>query len=218
MSGSNDSYTGRLQVVYDKMVNSRVVNKRETDDEALNHFQQLCNETLPKNIYEVEFRNAIKNMYYTNRTSFDACVTSTPYLRLITEARSIVLHFGIDMIIYIKWIESQNQYEVLKNNKQFAPNYYNSYKKKFVPRPHNMGPKQKHHHDVSRDVKHDIKHEKQTQNNDLLKLEERIAKLELSSLLEKIEPDEETNTTESTNTTEPTKNLPNTAAPVRWDE
>lgn len=130
----NQTYTGRLRSCYKYLARSRVVNRRETDEEALEYFQRFCNDTIPKNAHEAEIRDTLRNMYYTNKTSFIQCINKDPHLVLLTEARAIVVHFGIHDLIYIQW--TNGSYLVKKNEIPQTPERFQTKKnkaKKFPP-------------------------------------------------------------------------------------
>jgi|SRR6185437_15389085 len=109
------TFTERLRVCYSQLCKSRVVNKRETDDEALEFFQSFCNISIPRNDAERELNMTIRSLYYGDKTSFIKCAEKAPHLILLTEARSIVLHFGIYNLIYLNWDKNTSQYKAVKN-------------------------------------------------------------------------------------------------------
>ncbi len=114
-SGHTLTFTARLKTVYKQLSNSRVVKNRETDDDALQHFGRLCNECLPCNEAEIEVKNLIKNLYKCNPTSFLSCIIDDPYVVLLIDARNMVIHFGIQNVVYIRWDQTTNSYCVEKN-------------------------------------------------------------------------------------------------------
>ena|SRR5271168_2720457 len=155
------SYISRLKQAYKNIDSSRVVTKKETDTDALSYFQQMCNNTLPKSESEAELRETIRNMFYADRTCFYRCVVKNEYLILLTEARSIVLHFHINNLVYVEWNGSQY---VVRKNDIIQPTFINKKSK----------------YDKSQKP---IK----VKRDDYQSLLERIAKLE-SNTLEKVEP------------------------------
>jgi hypothetical protein len=88
---------------YQKLASSRLVNHEETDEEAMAHFQEWCNKSLPRNPAEEEMKHAIRELYYADRDGFNRCLNGAPHYVLLTEARAIVLHFGIHYRVYITW-------------------------------------------------------------------------------------------------------------------
>lgn len=123
------NYVDRLVANYNYLQKSKVVTEKATDNESIGHFQNYCNSALPKDQYEQEFRNVIRNMYYTNKKSFSDCIHKDPYLVLLTDAMAIVLHFKIVDTIYIKW--NRTEYNVMVNNKnqyQERREYKNQYR------------------------------------------------------------------------------------------
>lgn len=117
MNENNFSYVSRLKSCYKFLSSSRVVNRRETDPEALEYFQRFCNDTVPKNEFELQFRDAIRDLYYADKTSFLRCASKSPHLILLTENREIVMHFRIQDLVFIKW--DGYQYSVEKNDPYF---------------------------------------------------------------------------------------------------
>lgn len=116
------NYIIKLKTCYKYLAKSRVVNRRETDDEALEYFQRFCNDAIPKTDNEIQFRDAIRDLYYADKTSFLKCAIKHPYFILLTESRTIVIHFNIQDIIFIKWDGSQ--YTVQKNDLRLVPKKY----------------------------------------------------------------------------------------------
>lgn len=123
VEAQTQNYVGRLQACYKMLSRSRVVHKRETDGEALEYFQRFCNEALPKDESETLLRVVINNLYHNDKTSFNRCISKDQYLVLLTDARSIVVHFGVQNLIYIKWDGSQ--YSVQKNDVPVTPEKFN---------------------------------------------------------------------------------------------
>jgi len=107
-------YDDLLKSCYNNMIDSRLIKHQDTDFEALSYFGQLCNRTLPRNSSETETKNMFRQLYYADKTSYLRCVNNAPHFVLLTEARAIVLHFGIHEIVYIEW--KDDQYEVRKND------------------------------------------------------------------------------------------------------
>lgn len=114
---SVENYNDRLRIVYNKLVNSRVIKQRETDEEALKYFETECNKALPKNQHELEICDVIKSMYHADKTSFAKCIITMPQYVLLTEARAIVFLFNIQNLIYIEWNKNSQQYIVRKNDR-----------------------------------------------------------------------------------------------------
>lgn len=114
MGDESFTYVTRLKSCYKFLSKSRVVLRRETDAEALEFFQRFCNDTIPKSEAELQFRDAIRDLYYADKTSFLRCASKNPHLILLTENREIVLHFRIQDIIFIKW--DGYQYHIQKND------------------------------------------------------------------------------------------------------
>jgi|NOAtaT_7_FD_contig_61_3861965_length_847_multi_5_in_0_out_0_2 hypothetical protein len=108
------SYINHLKLCYNTLKKSRLVNHRDTDLEALEYFQNWCNTSSPRSREEAEVKRAVRELYNANKTSFLQCVAILPYYILLTDTRSIVLHFGIHKLAFIKW--EDGKYIVEKNN------------------------------------------------------------------------------------------------------
>ena len=165
-------YSARLKSCYARMWDSRLVNHQDTDSESLSYFQQLCNNTLPKNKGEAEAKSICRDLYYANKTSFTQCLVRAPHCVLLTEARAIVLHFGIHELVYIDW--KDNQYVVSKND------YYlhskqdrrNRNARNMVPKPRNT-PKR-----ISSRVSRNVPRKEVSDKEIIQELNNRIKKLE----------------------------------------
>lgn len=118
MEETFQSYIARVKNCYKIIATSRVVKKHETDKEAIEFFEKFCNESLPKGPHENEMKNMIRELYNNNKDAFATCVSQSPYLFLLTEARAIVMHFDIQNVVYIKWNNIDKKYLVEKNIKQ----------------------------------------------------------------------------------------------------
>lgn len=112
---SERSYIERLRSTYNHLIKSRVVNKGETDKDALEFFEHHCNESLPKTGAEIEFRTLIKNMYFSDKTAFRKCIKDQPFLILLTEARAFVVHLKVQNKVFIRWEGKSYTVEVNDN-------------------------------------------------------------------------------------------------------
>jgi hypothetical protein len=103
---THQSYVSRLQSCYKYLERSRVVKHYATDEDALQYFEKFCNDALPApgDHSERDFRNVFRDIYYKNKRNFHEVIAKVhPYLILLTEARAIVMHFGVENVIYINW-------------------------------------------------------------------------------------------------------------------
>ena len=127
MNENNFSYVSRLKSCYKFLSSSRVVNRRETDPEALEYFQRFCNDTVPKNEFELQFRDTIRDLYYADKTSFLRCVSKSPYLILLTENREISEKLETDENFRNQYIKEKSETIDVPSMailKKFKPNTY----------------------------------------------------------------------------------------------
>jgi hypothetical protein len=193
----SQGYNNLLKSCYKNMLDSRLVKHRDTDLEALSYFNQLCNRTIPRTDSEKEIKNMFREMYYGDKTSYLSCINKTPHLVLLTEARAIVLHFGIFDIIYIEW--KDDQYIVSKNDYYEYPRQdrksskFRSGLPKYKKKEYHNAPRNVENRGyrgnskyVDKHEKHE-KYEKHDKRDDVIQdLNERIKKLEQKEKNKKI--------------------------------
>jgi hypothetical protein len=112
----NSDIINRLKGCYNLLQESRLVKFNETDEDAILHFCAICNDALPKDPAEQRCKNMLREIYHTDKTSCMKLLDKVPHYILITEAREIVNHFGIQHLVYISWTD--NQYHIEINTKQ----------------------------------------------------------------------------------------------------
>lgn len=120
-----EDYLKRLRHAYKQLLHSRVVKNKHVDSEALAYFQRYCNQAIPTNAQESSWYNLFRKIYYAHRRNFQEIVVKVdPCTILMAEARAIVVHFGVENLIYINWNRENNSYEVVVNermNMESAP-------------------------------------------------------------------------------------------------
>ena len=101
---------------YNSLRKSRVVLKRDTDDEALKYFQKLLNNAQPTGGDDLVVQRFVKSQYNDNKHRYLSFIrnTASECLVLWTESRSIVNFLGLRGLIYIKWDGSTRTYQVTK--------------------------------------------------------------------------------------------------------
>jgi hypothetical protein len=114
-SDDNLTYISLVMRSYRTLGNSRLVVRQETDLESLTYFQKMINQCLPRTRDEIDFRNTIRNIYREDKTGFNKYLETMPHLVLLTEARAMVTHFGIQDHVYIEW--KDGSYRVVNNEK-----------------------------------------------------------------------------------------------------
>ena len=106
-----------LYVGYNMLKQSRVVTKKETDDEAVGFLQTVLNEAQPKSAEEHTLHRFVKNMYNENKYRFLSFIRNTNFecLVLWTESIAIVNYLGLRGIIYISWTGVETLYSITKH-------------------------------------------------------------------------------------------------------
>lgn len=124
MSNQNINYIYRLKYCYTQLLGSLIVKNKKVNQETLDYFQHYLNETMPKDENEMLIKNIVFRMFMTNKVAFLNCTYNDPYLILLADVRTIVLHFKVNYTIYIKYVKETNKYIVLENtfNKQNQEN------------------------------------------------------------------------------------------------
>jgi len=95
---------------YNSLRNSKLVVKRNNDDDALTYFQNILNNAQPVDYDDVVLYKFVRGLYNENRHKFISFIRNTSFECLImwTDARSIVNFLGLRWLIRIKW---QNEYK-----------------------------------------------------------------------------------------------------------
>lgn len=99
---------------YKLLERSRVVNKKDRDEDALSYFEGILNKAQPSNDAEVPLRQLVRDLYFKNPGKFRSLIrgTSLECLVLWTESKAIVEMLGLRGVVYIKWNGPQNGYSV----------------------------------------------------------------------------------------------------------
>jgi hypothetical protein len=105
-------YLERLRSIHKTMNDSRLVNQQERDTESMRYFEKLCNESLPQNEAEQEIKQAIRSLYYTDKSTFNRFLHRLPWYVLLTDARNIVYTFGIHELVYIAYDDDDSTYHI----------------------------------------------------------------------------------------------------------
>ena len=113
------NYTKRLMSCYKKISVSRLVLRNETDEESLDYFNNILNETNPKNQDESNIKYCIRKLYLNDKNSFLRCIEKDPYLILLTDTQAIVMHFKIQYSVFIKWNKIEYIVELFNKNKYY---------------------------------------------------------------------------------------------------
>jgi hypothetical protein len=113
MDDDSRNYTAALTRCYENLVKSRLVSQQETDTDALMYFQNACNKALPRTACETQIKNVVRELYRADKTGFKQCLNRAQHFVLLTEAKAIVYHFGLQELIYMEW--TGEQFLVRKN-------------------------------------------------------------------------------------------------------
>lgn len=99
---------------YQQLKNSRLVQKRSTDADALTHFQTILNAAQPANEKEQIIYDLVKLMYNADKRAFLQMVRKNKLACLVlwTESRAIVDFLNLRQIAYIKWNGRETLYSV----------------------------------------------------------------------------------------------------------
>lgn len=122
-------YISRLKSAKRSIDTCRLVAKGETDRDAIEHFQDLCNGAQPRTTAESELKSVIRQIYRADRTAANSCFDKLAYIFLLTEGRAIVNHLGIHHLVYMEWEQESNKFVVTLNDKTTNKNK-NKYKNK----------------------------------------------------------------------------------------
>lgn len=109
----------RLQNSYFQLFKSRLIAKKQYDNEAIKHFETLLNASLPTTDYENTIYYFIKELYYDNRDAFLTYISNSNKQAFIlyTNNKNIIEHFNLQYKIYINWDKTNKKYIVEKYNK-----------------------------------------------------------------------------------------------------
>lgn len=107
-----------LYVGYNLLKKSRLVVKKETDEEALSYFQNILNEAQPNTPEDLILHQLVKGMYNENKHRFLSFIKNTSFecLVLWTESRSIVNYLGLRGVVYTKWTGKETLYSITRFN------------------------------------------------------------------------------------------------------
>lgn len=107
-----------LYNAYNNLKMSRVVVKKNVDDEAITYFQNVLNSSGPKNKDEFILYHFVRGLYNENKSKFIFFIRNTSFecLVLWTEWRNIVEFLYLRNIINIKWQSHLKKFKVTKYN------------------------------------------------------------------------------------------------------
>lgn len=101
-------YTG-----YRLLKKSRAVLSKQNDKEAITYFQNILNSAQPSE-EDFELYKFVKSMFNENKYKFLKFIADTKFECWIlwTDSRSIINHFKLRGVLYIKWLGKDDLYSV----------------------------------------------------------------------------------------------------------
>lgn len=104
--------TKRLAVGYNLLKKSRVVIKKDIDEEAINYFNNILNDAQPKTPGDKELCQLVKAMYNENKNKFMEFIKNTRFecMVLWTESMPIVHFLGLHGTVYLRWNSGRQMY------------------------------------------------------------------------------------------------------------
>ena len=104
----------RLKQNYTKLSNSSLVLSGDISEKSLDYFQRVLNSVQPKTEMETTYKTVLRNMKDVNKFGLLMFVKnrhSSHFVQLL-DSLSIVRHFNIHNLVFLKWDRSSNQYIV----------------------------------------------------------------------------------------------------------
>jgi hypothetical protein len=104
----------RLKQNYTKLSNSSLVLSGDISEKSLDYFQRVLNSVQPKTEMENTYKTVLRNMKDVNKYGLLMFVKnrhSSHFVQLL-DSLSIVRHFNIHNMVFLKWDRSSNQYIV----------------------------------------------------------------------------------------------------------
>lgn len=112
-----DPFIRNLENVYNELLDSRLVQTKDADQDSLVHFEEKLNQILPTNQEDHDKMSMLRNMYFDNKTGYQMCARKRPWRMLCTEGKTIAYHFQVQHLIYINWDRRNRVYHVVLNDK-----------------------------------------------------------------------------------------------------
>jgi len=128
-----------LHVGYNMLKRSRLILRREVDDDSLNYFNSIMNEALPRSADDAIYY-FVKGMYNENKAKFISFIRNTNLecLVLWTDSRAIVRMLGLRGLVYIKWVGREGVYQISRYNSPDQKQYHDEPRQSYKdsPEPH----------------------------------------------------------------------------------
>lgn len=117
MSSALVESSKRLGGIYEKILNSDLINKKILTTESIKVFQEYLNEAQPKSQDEFMTRKVIQFLYRKNNNSFSRYLQHAKLVNLIlwTDERCIIRHFHLRRVLYIEWDGKSYKCDVHRN-------------------------------------------------------------------------------------------------------
>jgi hypothetical protein len=97
---------------YQRIRNCKLLVDKTLYDDNIEEFQQLLNESQPTTDQEMYQRSMVQFLYRKNPSDFCQFLARSGLNSFVlwTEAKSIVMHFGLKGVVYVKWDNDSNSY------------------------------------------------------------------------------------------------------------
>lgn len=102
---------------YKEIRDSELIRNKVLTDDSIASFQHSLNKSQPISDDEVKMRSFIQYLYRKNPTNFCKFLSRSKLNHLIlwTEAKCIVMYFGLRGIVYVKWNDSEYECSLHRN-------------------------------------------------------------------------------------------------------
>jgi len=109
-AGNSQFYT--LRDNYKKIRNCKLLTDKYLNNENIEEFQRILNDSQPLSEQDICQRNVVQFLYRRNPANFCQFLSRSGLNSFVlwTEAKSIVAHFGLRGILYIKWDNESSRY------------------------------------------------------------------------------------------------------------
>jgi hypothetical protein len=107
----------RLNNAYLQIQQSRLINKNQNDQDAINHFENLLNSSLPQTEYENHIYYFVKDLFHSDNDKFNKYINDNESLKpliLYTNNLFIISHFNLKYKVYISWNKITKKYQATK--------------------------------------------------------------------------------------------------------
>lgn len=115
---AEESYIVRMKRVYNSAERSRLVMEKNTKGDSVQYFQKQCNLAQPRDEYEQEVVNAVRQLMAGTKRDFIGCLRTSPHFVLVTDARTILEWFRLENVVKMRWNDQKFSFEVRKDERE----------------------------------------------------------------------------------------------------